>query len=145
MIKRKLNPKTKASIKDIKDVFHLLDNKGIKLISDSEYDVFRIYPVDDKDSIYETNGRSDEDLTDALGTGLDMAKRLGKRQNPKSKPKKKVKKVAKKAKKKVKKTKRIVKTSRPTYRRIAGENAAGGLGTGFGFAAGHSIGDWLFD
>ena len=69
----------------------------------------------------------------------------GKRQNPKSKSMKKVKKVAKKSTKKVKKTKRIVKTGRPTYRRIAGENAAGGLGTGFGFAAGHSFGDWLFD
>ena len=79
-----------------------------------------------------------------MGTGLDLAKRF-KRQNPKSKPKKKVKKVAKKATKKVKKTKRIVREKRPTYRRIAGENAAGGLGTGFGFAAGHSIGDWLFD
>jgi hypothetical protein len=146
MIKRKPNPKTKASLKDIKDVFHLLDNKGIKLISDSEYDVFRIYPVGDKDSTYETNGRSDEDLTDALGSGLDMAKRLGKRQNPKSKvAKKKVKKVAKKSTKKFKKTKRIIREKRPTYRRIAGENAAGGLGTGFGFAAGHSFGDWLFD
>ena len=59
--------------------------------------------------------------------------------------KKKIKKIAKKATKKVKKTKRIVREKRPTYRRIAGENAAGGLGTGFGFAAGHSIGDWLFD
>jgi len=100
----------------------------------------------DKDSTYETNGRSEEDLQDALGTGLDLAK-SSKRQNPKSKPKKKVKKVAKKSTKKVSKTKtkRIIKEKRPTYRRIAGENAAGGLGTGFGFAAGHSFGDWMFD
>lgn len=135
---------TKATIAQINKVKEKLAKVGIKLVNDSEWNVFRIYPIGDKDSTYETNGRSEEDLQDALGTGLDLAK-SSKRQNPKSKPKKKVKKVAKKAKKKVKKTKRIVKTSRPTYRRIAGENAAGGLGTGFGFAAGHSIGDWLFD
>ncbi len=145
MLKRKPNPKTKASTEDIKYVFHLLDNRGIKLISDSEYDVFRIYPIDDKDSTYETNGRSDEDLTDALGSGLDMAKRLGKRQNPKSKKKVAKKKAVKKVSKTKTKAKRIVKTGRPTYRRIAGENAAGGFGAGFGIGAGHAFGDWIFD
>lgn len=79
------------------------------------------------------------------GGGLQELKDSNKRQNPKSKvAKKKVKKVAKKSTK-VTRTKRIIREKRPTYRRIAGENAAGGLGTGFGFAAGHSFGDWLFD
>lgn len=76
---------------------------------------------------------------------IDYSSDLQKRQNPKPKSKKKVKKVAKKVTKKVSKTKRIVREKRPTYRRIAGENAASGLGTGFGFAAGHSFGDWMFD
>ena len=134
----------KATTAQINKIKEKLAKVGIKLVNDSEWNVFRICPIGDKDSTYETNSRSEEDLQDALGTGLDLAKRF-KRQNPKSKPKKKVKKVAKKATKKVKKTKRIVREKRPTYRRIAGENAAGGLGTGFGFAAGHSIGDWLFD
>ena len=134
----------KATTAQINKVKEKLAKVGIKLVNDSEWNVFRIYPIGDKDSTYETNGRSEEDLEDALGTGLDLAK-SSKRQNPRSKvSKKKVKKVAKKVSK-TKKTKRIVKTGRPTYRRIAGENAAGGLGTGFGFAAGHSFGDWLFD
>ena len=134
----------KATIAQIKKVKEKLADIGIKLVSDSEYNVFRIYPIGDKDSSYETNGRSEEDLKDALGSGLDLAKSL-KRQNPKSKKKASKKKVAKKAAKKVSKTKRIIREKRPTYRRIAGENAAGGLGTGFGFAAGHSFGDWLFN
>lgn len=129
----------KATIAQIKKVKEKLDNIGIKLISDSEYNVFRIYPVGNKDSSYETNGRSEEDLQDALGSGLALAKSL-KRQNPKPK-----KKVAKKVSKTKTKAKRVVKAKQPTYRRIAGENAAGGFGTGFGFAAGHSIGDWMFD
>lgn len=129
----------KATIAQIKKVKEKLDSIGIKLISDSEYNVFRIYPVGDKDSSYETNGRSVEDLQDALGSGLALSKSL-KRQNPKPK-----KKVAKKVSKTKTKAKRVVKEKRPTYRRIAGENAAGGFGTGFGFAAGHSIGDWMFD
>lgn len=83
---------------------------------------------------------------------IDYSSDLQKRQNPKPKSKKKVKKVAKK--KSTKKTKKISKTKtkrivitgkRPTYRRIAGENAAGGLGAGFGIGAGHAFGDWLFD
>lgn len=134
----------KATTAQIKKVKEELDSIGIKLVSDSEYNVFRIYPIGDKDSSYETNGKSEDDLEDALGTGLDLAK-SSKRQNPKSKvSKKKVKKVAKKVSK-TKKTKRIVKTGRPTYRRIAGENTAGGLGMGFGFSAGDAFGDWLFD
>ncbi len=201
----------KATIAQIKKVKEKLADVGIKLISDSEYNVFRIYPIGDKDSSYETNGRSEEDLKDALGSGLDLAKKLkkgtpsfsnidkkanpvvrvyelshhlkmshdklielahnlginvkgamsplsdfqvdlieahltksNKRQNPKSKSKKKVKKVAKKAAKKVKKTKRIVER-KTSYGRIAGENAAGGLGMGFGFSAGDTFGDWMFD
>lgn len=134
----------KATTAQIKKVKEKLAKVGIKLVSDSEWNVFRIYPVGDKDSTYETNGRSEEDLQDALGTGLDLARSF-KRQNPKVKPKKKIKKVAKKSTKKVKKTKRIVKTGRPTYRRIAGENAAGGFGAGFGIGAGHAFGDWIFD
>lgn len=133
----------KATIAQINKVKEKLAKVGIKLVNDSEWNVFRIYPIGDKDSTYETNGRSEEDLQDALGTGLDLA-RSSKRQNPKSKPKKKVAKKVSKIKTKAK-TKRIVKEKRPTYRRIAGENAAGGLGTGFGFAAGHSFGDWMFD
>jgi len=134
----------KATTAQITKVKEKLAKVGIKLINDSEWNVFRIYPVGDKDSTYETNGRSEEDLQDALGTGLDLAKSF-KRQNPKSKvAKKKVAKKVSKIKTKIK-TKRIVKEKRPTYRRIAGENAAGGFGTGFGFAAGHSLGDWMFD
>lgn len=131
----------KATTAQITKVKEKLAKVGIKLINDSEWNVFRIYPVGDKDSTYETNGRSEEDLQDVLGTGLDLAKSF-KRRNPKSKPKKKV---AKKVSKTKTKTKRVVKEKRPTYRRIAGENAAGGFGTGFGFAAGHSLGDWMFD
>lgn len=135
----------KATTAQITKVKEKLAKVGIKLVNDSEWNVFRIYPIGDKDSTYETNGRSEEDLQDALGTGLDLAK-SSKRQNPKSKvSKKKIKKIAKKATKKVKKTKRIVKTGRPTYRRIAGENAAGGFGAGFGIGAGHAFGDWIFD
>lgn len=134
----------KATTAQINKVKEKLAKVGIKLVNDSEWNVFRIYPIGDKDSTYETNSRSEEDLQDALGTGLDLAK-SSKRQNPKSKvSKKKVKKIAKKATKKVTKTKRIV-GRKTSYGRIAGENAAGGLGTGFGFAAGHSFGDWLFD
>lgn len=134
----------KATTAQIKKVKEELDSIGIKLVSDSEYNVFRIYPIGDKDSSYETNGRSEEDLQDALGSGLDLAERL-KRKNPKPKKKASKKKVAKKAAKKVSKTKRIVRVDRPTYRRIAGENAAGGLGMGFGFSAGDAFGDWMFD
>lgn len=83
----------KATTAQINKVKEKLAKVGIKLISDSEWNVFRIYPVGDKDSTYETNGRSEEDLQDALGTGLDLARSF-KRQNPKVKPKKKVKKVA---------------------------------------------------
>ncbi len=70
------------------------------------------------------------------------------RQNPKPKATKKkvAKKKSTKKTKKTSKTKRIVITGkRPTYRRIAGENAAGGFGAGFGIGAGHAFGDWLFD
>lgn len=141
----------KTTTAQINKVKEKLAKVGIKLISDSEWNVFRIYPVGDKDSTYETNGRTEEDLQDALGSGLDLAKTL-KRNNPKPKSKKKVKKVTKK--KSTKKTKKVSKTKtkrivvtgkRPTYRRIAGENAAGGFGAGFGIGAGHAFGDWLFD
>lgn len=33
----------------------------------------------------------------------------------------------------------------PSFKRVAGENAVGGLAAGFGVAAGHEFGDWLFD
>ena len=133
----------KATTVQINKVKEKLAKVGIKLINDSEYNVFRIYSIGDKDSSYETNGRSEDDLEDALGSGLALAKSR-KRQNPKSKPKKKVAKKVSKTKTKTK-TKRIIREKRPTYRRIAGENAAGGLGTGFGFAAGHAFGDWMFE
>lgn len=75
---------------------------------------------------------------------IDQSFDLQKRQNPKPKLKKKVKKVTKK--KSAKKIKRIVITGRqPSFKRIAGENAVGGLGVGFGVSMGHSFGDWLFD
>lgn len=132
-----------AAFEKVKDE---LEKLGIGIIKNKDFNQFEVYEIGNKfrgENYYSVDIK-DRDLKLAFEAGLDMAKKL-KRQNPKSKPKKKVKKVAKKATKKVKKTKRIVREKRPTYRRIAGENAAGGLGTGFGFAAGHSIGDWLFD
>ena len=133
-----------AAFEKVKDE---LEKLGIGIIKNKDFNQFEVYEIGNKfrgENYYSVDIK-DRDLKLAFEAGLDMAKKL-KRQNPKSKvSKKKIKKIAKKATKKVKKTKRIVKTGRPTYRRIAGENAAGGLGTGFGFAAGHSIGDWLFD
>ena len=133
-----------AAFEKVKDE---LEKHGIGIIKNKDFNQFEVYEIGNKfrgENYYSVDIK-DRDLKLAFEAGLDMAKKL-KRQNPKSKvSKKKIKKIAKKATKKVKKTKRIVKTGRPTYRRIAGENAAGGLGTGFGFAAGHSIGDWLFD
>lgn len=133
-----------AAFEKVKDE---LEKLGIGIIKNKDFNQFEVYEIGNKfrgENYYSVDIK-DRDLKLAFEAGLDMAKKL-KRQNPKSKvSKKKVKKVAKKATKKVKKTKRIVKTGRPTYRRIAGENAVGGLGTGFGFAAGHSFGDWMFD
>ena len=133
-----------AAFEKVKDE---LEKHGIGIIKNKDFNQFEVYEIGNKfrgENYYSVDIK-DRDLKLAFEAGLDMAKKL-KRQNPKSKvSKKKIKKIAKKATKKVKKTKRIVREKRPTYRRIAGENAAGGLGTGFGFAAGHSIGDWLFD
>lgn len=132
-----------AAFEKVKDE---LEKLGIGIIKNKDFNQFEVYEIGNKfrgENYYSVDIK-DRDLKLAFEAGLDMAKKL-KRQNPKPKSKKKVKKVAKKVTKKVSKTKRIVREKRPTYRRIAGENAAGGLGTGFGFAAGHSIGDWLFD
>ena len=133
-----------AAFEKVKDE---LEKLGIGIIKNKDFNQFEVYEIGNKfrgENYYSVDIK-DRDLKLAFEAGLDMAKKL-KRQNPKSKvSKKKIKKIAKKATKKVKKTKRIVKTGRPTYRRIAGENAAGGFGAGFGIGAGHAFGDWLFD
>ena len=132
-----------AAFEKVKDE---LEKLGIGIIKNKDFNQFEVYEIGNKfrgENYYSVDIK-DRDLKLAFEAGLDMAKKL-KRQNPKSKPKKKVKKVAKKATKKVKKTKRIVREKRPTYRRIAGENAAGGFGAGFGIGAGHAFGDWIFD
>ncbi len=133
-----------AAFEKVKDE---LEKHGIGIIKNKDFNQFEVYEIGNKfrgENYYSVDIK-DRDLKLAFEAGLDMAKKL-KRQNPKSKvSKKKIKKIAKKATKKVKKTKRIVKTGRPTYRRIAGENAAGGFGAGFGIGAGHAFGDWIFD
>ena len=133
-----------AAFEKVKDE---LEKLGIGIIKNKDFNQFEVYEIGNKfrgENYYSVDIK-DRDLKLAFEAGLDMAKKL-KRQNPKSKvSKKKKKKIAKKATKKVKKTKRIVKTGRPTYRRIAGENAAGGFGAGFGIGAGHAFGDWIFD
>lgn len=133
-----------AAFEKVKDE---LEKLGIGIIKNKDFNQFEVYEIGNKfrgENYYSVDIK-DRDLKLAFEAGLDMAKKL-KRQNPKSKvSKKKVKKVAKKATKKVTKTKRIIREKRPTYRRIAGENAAGGLGMGFGFSAGDAFGDWLFD
>ena len=137
-----------AAFEKVKDE---LEKHGIGIIKNKDFNQFEVYEIGNKfrgENYYSVDIK-DRDLKLAFEAGLDMAKKL-KRQNPKSKPKKKKKKVAKKKStkktKKTSKTKRIVITGkRPTYRRIAGENAAGGFGAGFGIGAGHAFGDWIFD
>lgn len=132
-----------AAFEKVKDE---LEKLGIGIIKNKDFNQFEVYEIGNKfrgENYYSVDIK-DRDLKLAFEAGLDMAKKL-KRQNPKSKvSKKKVKKVAKKATKKVKKTKRIVER-KTSYGRIAGENAAGGLGMGFGFSAGDTFGDWMFD
>lgn len=49
-----------------------------------------------------------------------------------------------KGKEKVREVVYIREQNRP-FKRVAGEQAIGGAAAGFGIAAGHSFGDWLFD
>lgn len=75
-----------------------------------------------------------------------------KRKSKKSKTKKTSKQKSKSKKKTIKRKSQktapiiyIKEQKRPSFKRVAGENAVGGVAAGFGVAAGHSFGDWLFD
>ena len=70
--------------KRIKEVKDLLSEVGMNFKEDKDWNTFQVWPDGDKrggSSTYDTLGTSDSDLEDALGTGLDMAKRL-KKANP---------------------------------------------------------------
>lgn len=80
-----------------------------------------------------------------------MAKKSSKKKSSKKKSTKK-KSVKRKVKKSTRKAARgqqqiiVIKgEGRVPLKRAAAENAAGGFGAGFGIAAGHEFGEWLFD
>lgn len=79
-----------------------------------------------------------------------MAKKRKAKKSPKSKAKKTTKRSSKKKSSKRKAgpsavRKMVIVQERVPLGRAAAENAAGGFGAGFGIAAGHEFGEWMFD
>lgn len=67
-----------------KEVKDLLSKVGMSFFDNRDTNEFLVWPKGDKkgeDSTYFTLGRTAEDLEDALGSGLDMTRRI-KKQNP---------------------------------------------------------------